>query len=165
MPRLPDRIAETVVCSFGFNDGQERMAWQDGEGGRLERFVQEVAVEVVTTAEISYRERCVRGLEWRVRRKARLEEETRNYQLQLEREERERRQQLEQAWIDRLLDEAASLRRASDIRAYVDAVNAAVRRDAAAISSDAIERWSQWALAEADRIDPVKTALSRRHGR
>jgi hypothetical protein len=25
-------------------------------------------------------------------------------------------------------------------------------------SSEAIERWSKWALAEADRIDPVKTA-------
>jgi hypothetical protein len=37
-------------------------------------------------------------------------------------------------------------------------VNAAVRRDVASISSDAIEHWSVWALAEADRIDPVKTA-------
>jgi hypothetical protein len=42
--------------------------------------------------------------------------------------------------------------------AYVDAVNAAVRRKAASISSDAIARWSQWALTEANRIDPVKTA-------
>jgi hypothetical protein len=112
----------------------------------------------VTTAEINYRERCVRGFEWRVQRKARLEEDARNYQLQLDREERERRQRLEQARIDQLLNEAASLRRATDIRAYVDAVNAAVRREAASNSSDAIQRWSVWALAESDRIDPVKTA-------
>ena len=78
--------------------------------------------------------------------------------IELEREERERQQRLEQARIDRLLDEAASLRRVTDIRAYVDAVNAAVRGDAASISSDVIERWSEWALAESDRIDPVKTA-------
>jgi hypothetical protein len=52
-----------------------------------------------------------------VRRKAKLEEDARNYQLQLEREARERQQQLEQARIDRLLDEAA-LRRATDIRDY-----------------------------------------------
>jgi hypothetical protein len=45
-----------------------------------------------------------------------------NYRLRLEREERERRQQSEQARIGRLLDEAALLRRASDICAYVDAV-------------------------------------------
>jgi len=77
--------------------------------------------------------------------------------LQLEREERERQQRLERARIDRLLDQAATLRRAIDIRACVDAVNAVVRNDSS-ISSDAIERWSKWALAEADRIDPVKTA-------
>jgi hypothetical protein len=93
------------------------LSWQDGEGGHLERFVQEIATEVVTTAEIGYRERCVRAFEWRVRRKAKLEEDARNYQLQLEREARERQQQLEQARIDRLLDEAA-LRRATDIRDY-----------------------------------------------
>jgi hypothetical protein len=150
-----DRLRFAILTG---QDGQERMAWQDGEGGRLERFVQEIAVEIVTTAEICYRERRVRGFEWRVQRKAQLEEEARNYQLQLEREARERQQRLEQARIDRLLDEAASLRRATDIRAYVDAVNAAVRRDAASVSSHAIERWSEWALAEADRIDPVKTA-------
>jgi len=37
-------------------------------------------------------------------------------------------------------------------------VNAAVRRNASSISPDAIKRWSAWALAEADRVDPVKTA-------
>jgi hypothetical protein len=57
-----------------------------------------------------------------VQRKAQLEEDARNHQLQIEREERARRQQLEQARIDRLLDEATSLRRATDIRAYVDAL-------------------------------------------
>jgi hypothetical protein len=37
------------------------------------------------------------------------------------REERERQQKLEQARIDQLLDGAAALRRATDIRAYVEA--------------------------------------------
>jgi hypothetical protein len=100
----------------GYDPDQERASWQDGEGGRLERFVQEIAVEVVTSAEISYLDSCVRAFEWRVRRKAGLVEEIRNRQLQLEREELERRQRLEQARIDRLLDEAESLRKAMDIR-------------------------------------------------
>jgi hypothetical protein len=54
-------------------------SWQDGEGGRLEGFVPEIAGEVVTGAEISYsyRQRCFRGFEWRLQRKARLEEEGR----------------------------------------------------------------------------------------
>jgi hypothetical protein len=37
----------------------------------------EIAVERVTTAEISYREGCLREYEWRVQRKARPEEELR----------------------------------------------------------------------------------------
>jgi hypothetical protein len=78
--------------------------------------------------------------------------------LRLEREERERRQQLEQARIDRLLDEAASLRRATEIRAYVDAVNTIAASAATSISLDAVGRWSKWALVHADPIDPVKTA-------
>jgi hypothetical protein len=63
-----------------------------------------------------------------------------------------------QARIDRLLDEAASLRRANDIRAYVDAVRTTVASDTTSMAPDAIERWSKWALSEADRIDPVKKA-------
>jgi hypothetical protein len=58
--------------AFGFT---VQACCQDDEGGRLERFVPVIAVEVVTGAEISYRERCIRGFEWRVQRKARLEEE------------------------------------------------------------------------------------------
>jgi hypothetical protein len=73
-----------------------------------------------TLAEVSYRESCIRQFEWRVSRKAQIEEDRLNRRLQIEREERER--QLEQARIDPLLNEAASLRQAIDIRAYVDAV-------------------------------------------
>ncbi len=109
-------------------------------------------------AEVSYRESCVREFEWRVQRKARLEEEECNRQLEHEREERERRERLEQARVDRLLEEAASLRRAMNIRAYVGAVQAVVANEASAISAEKMQRWSEWALAEADRIDPVRSA-------
>jgi hypothetical protein len=51
-----------------------------------------------------------------------LDEDAHNHQLYPERQGRARQQRLEQAKIDRLLDEAASLRRAADIRAYVDAM-------------------------------------------
>jgi hypothetical protein len=73
--------------------------------GRLESFIGDIAVEVVTSAEISYREGCVREFEWRVRRKTELEEEARQRQLELERNERLRLRQIEQARIDRLIEE------------------------------------------------------------
>jgi hypothetical protein len=136
----------------------ERASWQDGEGGRLERFIQEIAVEVVTSAEFSYRERCVHEFEWRAQRKATLEEDARNRELQIEREAQEHRERVEQARIDRLLDEALSLRQAMDIRAYVEAVRTAVANETTSISAEELLQWSKWALAAADRIDPVRSA-------
>ena len=147
-----------TAFSHSLDREQEQTSWQDGEGGRLEQFIQEIAVGVVTSAEINCREGRVRAFEWRVRRKAQLEEDARQHQLKVEREERERHEQLEQVRIDRLLDESAALRRATDIRVYVEAVKTTVASEATFISPDAIERWSKWALAEADRIDPVKSA-------
>lgn len=140
-----------------YDRDREQLSWQDGEGGRLESLIQDIAIEIVTAAEVNYRERCVRDFEWRVQRKAQLEEEAREQQLQAEREQREHQLRLEQARIDRLLDEAAALRRANDIRAYVDAVRLTVARDTVSVSGDKVEQWSRWALAEADRIDPVKS--------
>ncbi|MGM4892054.1 hypothetical protein [Tardiphaga sp. 839_C3_N1_4] len=142
----------------GYGGEQERAAWQDDERGRLESLIQEMAIEVVTSAEVSYRESCIRQFEWRVSRKAQIEQDRRNRQLQIEHEERERQQQLEQAKIDRLLNEAASLRQSMDIRAYVEAVKSIVMGDTNSISVAETERWANWALAQADRIDPVRTA-------
>ena len=88
-------------------------------------------------------------------RKAELEEEARQYQLRLEREQRERQRKFEQTRINRLLDEVALLRQAIDIRTYVEAVRARVANESGVTPVDAVHRWSHWALAEADRIDPV----------
>jgi hypothetical protein len=139
----------------GYQREEERAAWQDTEDAPLEHLIGEIAVEIVAVAELKYREGCVRQFEWRVKRKSEREEELRQRQIELKRQERERLQRLEQARIDRLLDEAASLRRATDIRAYVQAA-----REVAEVGIDAmneeIERWARRALAEADRIDPVR---------
>jgi len=52
-----------------------------------------------------------------------------------------------------LLNEAASLRRAADIRAYVDAVEQETEREGIVASREEI---ASWARAQADTIDPVK---------
>lgn len=70
-----------LAIRAGFNSDPERASWQDGEGSRLERFIQEIAVEVVTSAEIGYRKNSVFAFEWRDQRKAQLEEDIRNRQL------------------------------------------------------------------------------------
>ena len=153
-PPGSDQLCFAIHAGY---DREERASWQDGEGGKLEQFIQEIAVEVVTSAEISYRESRVHQFEWRAKRKAQLEEDARNRELQIEREEQEHRERVEQARIDRLLDEAAALRRAMEIRAYVDAVKAAVASETTAISAEELLQWSKWALAAADRIEPVRS--------
>jgi len=121
------------------------------------RLVLEIAVQIILTAELQYREGTIRSHEWRVQRKAELEEEEPEKKRQAERAERaerERQKRLEQARIDRLLKSAAAFQQAGAIRKYVEAIRAA-QTDNAACSTDELERWSQWALAEAERIDPV----------
>ena len=131
-----------------------RIAWQDDEQGKLETRVTEIAVQIILTAELQYREGTVRSYEWRVQRKAELEEKERERKRQAERAERERQKRLEQARIDRLLKSAAAFQQAGAIRKYVEAIRA-TQMGSAACSGEELERWSQWALAEAERIDPV----------
>jgi len=131
-----------------------RIAWQDDDQGKLETRMTEIAVQIILTAELQYREGTVRSYEWRVQRKGELEEEERERKRQAERAERERQKRLEQARIDRLLKSAAAFEQAGAIRKYVEAIRA-VQAGNAACSGEELERWSQWALSEAERIDPV----------
>jgi hypothetical protein len=133
----------------------ETAFWQDGKAGRIEDFIKDIAIEVITSAEVDYRATCVHAFEWRVRRKAELEEAARQRQLELERRALERRRQHEQDRIDRLLDEAAALRKATDIRAYVSAARSLVTKNGNPSGHD-IDRWARWALDQAARIDPVE---------
>jgi hypothetical protein len=120
----------------------------------LKRKMTEVAVEIVLTAEIRYRERAIPQYQWRVERKAELEEEERQRKLESERAEKERQKRIEQARIDRLLRDAAAFQQAGEIRKYVNAIRLAQSRKGIS-SSEEFERWNQWALAQGDRIDPV----------
>jgi len=132
----------------------ERIAWQDDEQGKVETRITEIAIQIILAAELQYREGAMRSYEWRVQRKAELEEEERERKRQAERAERERQKRLEQARIDRLLKSAAAFQQAGAIRKYVEAIRA-TQADNSACSREELECWSQWALAEADRIDPV----------
>lgn len=137
---------------------KERTGWQDGEAERLESLLSEIALEIVVTAELQYREAAIRSYEWRVKRKAQLEEEARQRTLEAQRREKERLAKIEKANVDRLLGEVAALRQANDIRAYVDAVCAALRNSTESSAPEELQQWHDWALAQTDRIDPIKGA-------
>jgi hypothetical protein len=136
------------------NSENIRITWQDDEQGRVETRITEIAIQVILTAELQYREGTMRNYEWRVQRKADLEQEERERKRQAERAERERQKRLKQARIDRLLKSAAAFQQAGAIRKYVEAIRLTLSSNKAC-SPEELERWSQWALSEADRIDPA----------
>jgi hypothetical protein len=155
-PHSADADETKLSLSILQSPGSEniRMAWQDDDQGKLETRITEIAVQIILTAELQYREGNLRSYEWRVQRKAELEEEERERKRQAERAERERQKRLEQARIDRLLKSAAAFQQAREIRKYVEVIRA-TQADNAACSGEELERWSRWALAEAERIDPA----------
>ncbi len=130
------------------------LSWEDTDRTRLEKHLDEVVVALIVSGERQYREGLQRHYEWRVERKAELIEEIRERKAEAERQERERLVQLEKARVDRLLADATSLRRAGDIRAYVDGVRDRRAEEGGSVSIDDLEAWSRWALAQAERIDP-----------
>jgi len=146
------KLSLSILQSPGSEN--ERIAWQDDGQSKVETRITEIAIQIILTAELQYRESAIRSYEWRVQRKAELEEEERERKRQAERAERERQKRLEQARIDRLLKSAAAFQQAGAIRKYIEAIRA-TQTDNSACSREELERWSQWALAEADRIDPV----------
>jgi len=86
-------------------------------------------------------------------RKAELEEEERKWKLEAEGAEKERQRRIEQGRVNRLLRDAAAFQEAGAIRQYVEAIRSSPARNTTPASE--LEQWSQWALAQADRIDPA----------
>lgn len=146
------RLCLSILAGFGSET--VLAAWQDDDTKTLEMQMTDVAVQIIVTAEIRYREGAVHQYEWRVRRKAELEEEERKRKIEVERAEKERRQRIEHDRIERLLRDAAAYQQAAEIRKYVEAIRLAQAGDISS-STDKLELWSQWALAQADRIDPA----------
>lgn len=144
------------------SSSETRSTWADSDQERLERQLTNIACEVVLAAEIQLREGAMRLHQWRIMRKANLEEEDRQRLIEQAREERERLERLEQARIAGLLEAADAFRKAQEIRAYVAGLGE--RLDPADGGRWAeYQDWSIWALAQADRIDPaLKSTFSAR---
>ena len=138
----------------GCGSEQSIVMWQDEDDQKLESRMTDIAIQVILTAEIEYRDGALRQYQWRVQRKAELEEEERKRKLEAERAEKERLKRIEQGRVDRLLRDAAAFHQAGTIRKYVEAIRLAQALESSSLP-EAVEKWSQWALTQADRIDPA----------
>lgn len=84
-------------------------------------------------------------------------------QERLRRDQAER-ERIERARVEALLAEAAAWRRASDLRAYIAAVEERAADGQTTDASPELLNWLSWAREQADRLDPVTQAVARLKG-
>lgn len=149
-----------LVLKLGWHQPPDDIVslWQDQDDQPLEERLHEIAVGLLVAGERAYRSNAEYCYQWQVDRKRDLEEKLHREQEERLRKEREHREKLEKARRDQLLSQAAAWRQASEVRAYVRAFMES--RPAARNPEDTqtLETWAVWALAEADRIDPLLQA-------
>ncbi|WP_424813460.1 hypothetical protein [Roseococcus sp. YIM B11640] len=135
--------------------------WEDGEQ-RLESQLGEIAVAIVLKGEEQHREGVLRQHAWRIERRTQLIEERRKEREEAVRRERERIAELERRRVERLLCEVEALQKAETIRRYVAQVRIANESSAEPMLPVDLDAWAEWALAQADRIDPVASGTFRK---
>jgi hypothetical protein len=141
------------------NGGAGHTLAEDSDEGPIEGRLRQVVVNLIVKGEENYRASLLESHKWALELRHERIEEARKARAEAERKERERIAALEKARVDRLLAEAQALQRAREIRAYVGEVKALGPSLDPPVPEDALLAWEQWAMAQADRIDPV---LSRR---
>jgi hypothetical protein len=133
----------------------ERWLWEDSDTRKIENDIEEIAVRLILSAEIQYREGRVSSHEWWLKRRGQVIEEDRQAREKAEREELQRQKRLAQERVDRLLREAESLQKAETIRTYIERVQTiASQQDYDRV---AVDDWARWALDVANTLDPVLT--------
>jgi hypothetical protein len=132
-----------------------RRTWRDDDGKRLEQQATEIVCGILLRVEEDARKWALWHHTSEIERRAR---EIREAKLAAEKAEADRiayEKAAAAARIKQLIDGADALERAARIRRYVAAVRAENAAMPEPASSDALDAWAAWALAQADSIDPV----------
>jgi len=129
--------------------------WQDEGDSRLEDRIEEIVVGLVVVGEWMCRASLWRYYEYRRDRQRELKERIRRRNEETARKERQRLEKIETERRDQLVAETLAWRQASEIRAYIKAQVTRRKANANGEMLTALETWASWALAEADRIDPL----------
>ncbi len=122
------------------DDRHDRRAWADGKARRVEEMVEEIVTGFLLEVDAEL-DRARRAEERRI-------QEAEHWRRQRELEQLRKE---EEARVNRLVAEAERWERAARIRRYVTAV----LEEHTDPVPESIERWASWAMATADRIDPI----------
>lgn len=153
----PDPDDTTLTLAFGSrgHPTSPDLVWKDAGKAKVETHLRDIVIAILVQAEKQHRHAAVHRREWIIERKADLQKELERERIEQERKERELRERQAKERVDALLKQAADLQKAQTIRTYVQAM-----RDRAAelpATPSELQSWSDWALKEADRIDPAKS--------
>ena len=124
----------------------EKASWADAAELSLEKQLPAIAAGIVVLGEASFRRGVAHRIEVREQQRKWAEERRREEEA---RKERERVAVLEES--------AGLLRKAEEVRSLVGAVLAAHESGRYGTDRTRLERWREWALAHADRLDPLAT--------
>ena len=151
-------LPATTPLRLSITDGaaDALTAWQDDEAGKLESKVAAIAAELIVAGEAAFR-RMLREDEEQAERE-RIEREAQAERDRIERERRraERLKQADEQRVAALKLSGERLRLAADLRALVAQVREAAAQRAD-VSAATLAEWEVWALAEPDRIDPIRS--------
>lgn len=144
-PDLPATTPMMLRLDPGF-DRKYGETWKDDADGSLESKIAAIAAATIVAGEAKFR-KSLREAEERAERD-RLEQEKRR---------QEKLAELNRQRLQDLHTSGELLRQAQDIRALVESVRQAILEGSTEVDVSLLKAWEEWALAEADRIDPVRS--------
>lgn len=127
----------------------------------LESQLKAIAAAMMTAAEIQYREEAMRHYAWCLERRVDAERDVRERRAEARRLREQRRIERAEREKQLLLSQASDWRTAADIRGFVAEMLQHAGNDQA---RQALAPWADWALHQADQIDPIKQGLLLRPG-
>ncbi|EJK83515.1 hypothetical protein [Rhizobium sp. AP16] len=140
---LSTPLALTISPRF---DGRASRRWQDDKEGQLEEKIAIIAASLIVAGESGFRN-SLRETEEREEKK----------RLEAEKQRQEHLKALNQERLKNLIRSGDLLRQAQDIRILVERVRDAIVSGTSDIEPAELRPWEEWALEQADRIDPIKS--------
>lgn len=156
------RTRKGPVDTLQFKLGATGKAWIDKPGDKLESHLTEIVVQTITGGEAQLRSSSQWAYEKALEHRTEMEELLRKSREEANQRERERRLKAERDRRSGLLRMARDLRKANEIRALVDEVTRT--RGGEGAEAEKVNKWATWALAVADRTDPLGRLVFEENG-
>lgn len=156
LPRRPKEPLQLEISNWTQAPIFPRQVWQDSSDDSLENHLPEIAINLVVAGEMLYRGDVIRRYNWIAQRKAEQDEKVRLAAEKAAREAEAARLADQQRRHDILLTASKNRQRAREIRDLVEDA----QRHSSVFNTTGFLAWRNWALSEADQLDPFITGLT-----